>query len=276
MPTSFFIAKKLATGEAEPRYFSRHFCRGTDSAPHPDYLFRTNETKTWCPECKDDTRFDVRGRPRIVSFYAVLKDTISRTFASPYVGSLLRYGASTVKQDAPVDERYVPYPRSTCDTIVPAQYDRTARVRSCPNRVGSFTQGVQDCLLLARRSPRWLCDAYDGQLLHDHFHDAQASTLPRSCLYMTFTCDGTEVEKNKCYTPIAAKYVNLPPQLRQLLGNIKLVGWMQPGVKDYQAHFRPFVRQLAKHQPGKTPMKVRIVRSWHESYPIHFVHSFLL
>ena len=93
---------------------------------------------------------------------------------------------------------------------------------------------------------------------------------------MTITCDGTEVEKNKSYTPIAAKYVNLPPQLRQLLGNIKLVGWMQPGVKNYQAHFRPFVRQLAKHQPGKTPMKVRIVRSWHESYPIHFVHSFLL
>ena len=57
-----------------------------------------------------------------------------------------------------------------------------------------------------------------------------------------------------------------PPQLRQLLGNIKLVGWMQPGVKNYQAHFRPFVRQLAKHQPGKTPMKVRIVRLWYETY----------
>ena len=124
MPTSFYIAKKLATGDAEPRYFSRHFCRGTDSTPHPDYLFGKKKTKTWCPECRAHTRFDVRGQPRIVSFYAVLKDTLSRTFASSYVGSLLRYGASTVKQDVPVDERYVPYPH---------RHDRTVRVRLSTN-----------------------------------------------------------------------------------------------------------------------------------------------
>ena len=74
---------------------------------------------------------------------------------------------------------------------------------------------------------------------------------------------------------MAMKFVNLPPQLRQLLGNIKLMGWMQPGVKDYQRQLRPLVRQLARHQPGKMPMKVRIVLQRYEEYHVHY-HSISL
>ena len=76
---------------------------------------------------------------------------------------------------------------------------------------------------------------------------------------MTFSCDGTEIA-DRSYTPMVAKIVNYFPQARQLLGNLKLMGWMQPGVLDYQAHLLPFVRQLAKHQPNGVPLKVHAQR----------------
>lgn len=53
-------------------------------------------------------------------------------------------------------------------------------------------------------------------------------------MIFTFTDDGTEVEKNVSYTPLVIRILNFPPQLRSLLGNLKLVGFLPPHVTDYQ------------------------------------------
>ena len=106
MPESWYLAMKYAIGGSEPKFFTRDFCRGSEEAPHGDYLFPSDASKVTCPHCRRATRFDRRGNPLIFSVYADVRDAIARVFESAYQGELLRYGASTVKQDVQIDERY--------------------------------------------------------------------------------------------------------------------------------------------------------------------------
>jgi hypothetical protein len=64
------------------------------------------------------------------------------------------------------------------------------------------------------------------------------------------------VEKNKSFTPLVIRFNNMVPGMRHLLGNLKMVGFLPPHVKNYNAHLRPFVEQVARHSPGRTPIKV--------------------
>ena len=60
---------------------------------------------------------------------------------------------------------------------------------------------------------RELHDVWDGTILGALFH---ALDDPEKChyLYLAQSNDGVEVEKNVTYTPITAKLLNLPPDLR--------------------------------------------------------------
>ena len=76
---------------------------------------------------------------------------------------------------------------------------------------------------------RELWDVTDGNIL-----DGMRELWRKLVMIFTFTDDGTEVEKNVSYTPLVIRILNFPPQLRSLLGNLKLVGFLPPHVTDYQ------------------------------------------
>ena len=46
--------------------------------------------------------------------------------------------------------------------------------------------------------------------------------------------------------------------MRSMLGNLKLFGFLPPGVKNYNAHLRPVIEQLAKHCPGPGGVPIRV------------------
>lgn len=76
---------------------------------------------------------------------------------------------------------------------------------------------------------RELWDVTDGRILDD-VHELWRELV----IFFSFTCDGTEVEKGVSYTPLVIRVLNFPPQVRSLLGNLKLVGFLPPHVTDYQ------------------------------------------
>jgi hypothetical protein len=76
-------------------------------------------------------------------------------------------------------------------------------------------------------------------------------------LYFACSNDGVEVTKNVTYTPITAKLLNLPGELRGMLANIWLLGYMPPKVQDYQSMLKPVVEMFAARNPdNETPLTV--------------------
>ena len=103
---------------------------------------------------------------------------------------------------------------------------------------------------------------FDGSILESLHHECDASCGKNTCLYFALSNDGVEVEKNVAYTPITAKLLNLPPEMRGLLTCIWLLGYMPPKVKDYQAMLQPVLDMIAEHAPDSewgTPCAVHSV-----------------
>jgi hypothetical protein len=102
---------------------------------------------------------------------------------------------------------------------------------------------------------RPLYDTYDADIMNRLHHNSSLSHA-KKVLWFTVTCDGTEVEKGVSYTPVVLRLLNLPPQLRHPLGNLKLAAFFPPKIQSYDAHLQPFVEQLARHQPnGGEPIR---------------------
>ena len=59
---------------------------------------------------------------------------------------------------------------------------------------------------------RELNDVYDGSILEDLYHKSKSPNR-HITLYASLTCDGTEVAKNKSYTPCVLKWCGFPPQV---------------------------------------------------------------
>jgi hypothetical protein len=68
---------------------------------------------------------------------------------------------------------------------------------------------------------RPLYDTHDADIINRLHHNSSLS-YAKKVLWFTITCDGTEVEKGVSYTPFVLRFLNLPPQLRHLLINLKL------------------------------------------------------
>lgn len=71
---------------------------------------------------------------------------------------------------------------------------------------------------------RELCDPFDGSILSKLHYKETDPRIREYTLYFAFSSDGVEVEKKVSYTPITAKVLNLPNELRGLLSNIWLLG----------------------------------------------------
>ena len=76
-------------------------------------------------------------------------------------------------------------------------------------------------------------------------------------LYFSLCADGIEVKKNTSFTPVTAKLLNWPPEMRRLNGCILLLAYFPPKVLDYGEMFSPIANTFALHQPGKEPMKIK-------------------
>jgi hypothetical protein len=115
--------------------------------------------------------------------------------------------------------------------------------------------GIKVTVPIEDMGERPLYDTYDADIMNRLHHN---SSLPhaKTVLWFTVTCGGTEVEKGVSYTPVVLCFLNLPPQLRHLLGNLNLVAFFPPKIQSYDAHLPPFVEQLARHQPnGGEPIR---------------------
>lgn len=69
-------------------------------------------------------------------------------------------------------------------------------------------------------------------------------------MYLSPTCDGTEVQKDVSYTPFTTKILNLTSGLRSLAGNIKLHAVFPPHIKDYNGLLLPIAEEFEKLRPG--------------------------
>ena len=112
---------------------------------------------------------------------------------------------------------------------------RTSSIDSslpCTRLSCSGTQPVRRASTSTSLHDRELWDAFDGRILDEVYH-----LWRELVIFFTFTCDGTEIEKNVSYTPLVIRILNWAPQLRSLLGNLKLVGYLPPGVTSYNVRF---------------------------------------
>jgi hypothetical protein len=97
---------------------------------------------------------------------------------------------------------------------------------------------------------RVLHGVFDGTILEALYHKYDPA-IKDSCLYFALSNDGVEVTKKTSYTPIVAKLLNLPAEMRGLLSSIWLLGYMPPYVKDYQAFLQPIADMFAAHAPSE-------------------------
>jgi len=72
----------------------------------------------------------------------------------------------------------------------------------------------------------------------------------KDCIFFAQSNDGVEVTKSTTFTPITAKVLNYNGKMRGLLTNIVLLGFMPPGVKNYQNMLLPVVEMYAKRAPS--------------------------
>ena len=76
------------------------------------------------------------------------------------------------------------------------------------------------------------------------------------------TADGTEVKKNRSFTPVTSKILNLPSRLRSRMSNIQLHAVFPESVKDYNSLLRPVALQLQERRPGGgNPIRIRHPRT---------------
>jgi hypothetical protein len=109
---------------------------------------------------------------------------------------------------------------------------------------------------------RELVDVFDGRAMKEFYHDLEDDDKD-NFLYFLLCQDGVEISKNVSYTPVTAKLLNWPSKLRSLLGNIILLGFFPPHVKDYTAMLAPIADMLARHQPGAVPIDVSDTNDLH-------------
>jgi len=72
---------------------------------------------------------------------------------------------------------------------------------------------------------RELSGPFDGSILQNLHYERKDQDCDK-CWYFAVSNDGVEVEKNVSYTPITAKLLNLPAELRGLLTCIWLLGYV--------------------------------------------------
>ena len=73
---------------------------------HHEIVWRLEEEVEWRARDKEARERAARNKKYKTETMCAARDAIARVFESAYQGELLRYGASTVKQDVPIDERY--------------------------------------------------------------------------------------------------------------------------------------------------------------------------
>ena len=105
---------------------------------------------------------------------------------------------------------------------------------------------------------RELTDVWDGEVMERLYHDYTGPDTENKdkFLYFALCADGVEVKDSKSYTPVTAKLLNWPPELRRLNGTIVLLGYLPPKVIDYGEMLSPIADIFAAHQPGSTPVKL--------------------
>jgi hypothetical protein len=107
IPTSWYMAKKLACEGKEPKWFTRDFC------PDCDHLFDVDETDTECPrwtaashESKDcNTRFDKHGTAPRQAYYFDMDDKVTRIFTSKLLSSTIFPPTDMPQPDKPMADR---------------------------------------------------------------------------------------------------------------------------------------------------------------------------
>jgi hypothetical protein len=103
---------------------------------------------------------------------------------------------------------------------------------------------------------RELRGVFDGSILENLYHKCP-DDYKDNTLFFAISNDGVEVTKKTSYTPIVAKLLNLPAEVRGLLSSIWLLGYMPPNVKDYQAFLKPIADMFAARAPlTGTPLDV--------------------
>jgi hypothetical protein len=70
--------------------------------------------------------------------------------------------------------------------------------------------GAQTTVPTDAMEDRVFSDAYDGAILEQAYHNSP-SLDRHKVFHSAFTYDGTEVEKNKSFTPSVIRFDNMPP-----------------------------------------------------------------
>ena len=92
--------------------------------------------------------------------------------------------------------------------------------------------------------------------------DEDDEDATRYTIYISMTADGTEVQKNRSFTPVTSKILNLRSGLRSRMSNILLHAVFPESVQDYNMLLHPVALQLRQHRPdGGDPIRIRHPRT---------------
>jgi hypothetical protein len=146
--------------------------------------------------------------------------------------------------------------QAVCQAFYADLDDKVCRIMES-NEIGTgdLRFGIPKPLECASIEDRELVDVFDGRAMEEFYHKLDDDHKD-NFLYFILCQDGVEITKNVSYTPVTAKLLNWSSKMRSLLGNIILLGFFPPHVKDYTAMLAPIANMFAQHQPGNVPVEV--------------------
>jgi hypothetical protein len=284
MPTSWYKLRKLASDGNVPKYVMRDLC------PKCDWLF-TGVGAT-CGRCKT-LRWNPKkpGTPARQSVYFDMAHALKRTFSVEVMADELVQFAALVPselgiRDRQLDEAWQGSIMHSMMALVrvddedhfedlsgdeeAAEDDDDSLVPSSESErsiSGSESEGS------ARNSSGTEQDeeAQDEEAQDEDDEDATQDEdaqdeddedATRYTIYISMTADGTEVQKNRSFTPVTSKILNLRSGLRSRMSNILLHAVFPESVQDYNMLLHPVALQLRQHRPdGGDPIRIRHPRT---------------